>query len=66
MRAAHGYAETHFVVRVVSARFAGVAPVQRHRMVYAALGEDEMARNGLHALRIEARTPEEYAARLQK
>jgi BolA protein len=47
----------HFRVRVVSASFAGKAPLARHRMVYAALGE--MMQTDIHALAIEARAPNE-------
>jgi BolA family transcriptional regulator, general stress-responsive regulator len=49
--------ETHFRVKVVSAAFAGQTRVQRHRVVNA-LAEGEL-KAGLHALAIEARTPEE-------
>lgn len=49
----------HFSVRVVSAAFAGLAPLARHRRVYAALGD--LMRTDIHALAIEARTPEEAA-----
>ncbi len=45
----------HFRVRIVSAAFAGMAPLARHRAVYAALGE--MMRNEIHALQIEAYPP---------
>lgn len=47
----------HFRVRVVSAAFAGKAPLARHRLVYAALGE--MMQTDIHALAIEARAPNE-------
>jgi BolA protein len=47
----------HFTVRVVSPAFAGKAPLARHRAVYAALGE--MMQTDIHALAIEARTPDE-------
>lgn len=47
----------HLRVRVVSSRFDGLAPLQRHRLVYQALGA-ELA-GELHALGIVARTPEE-------
>ncbi|WP_425451783.1 BolA family protein [Solilutibacter pythonis] len=50
---AHGHG--HFSVRIVSARFAGMTPLARHRAVYAALGE--MMREDIHALAIEARAP---------
>ena len=46
----------HFQALVVSEAFAGKDLLERHRMVYAALGE----RMGqIHALSIRARTPEE-------
>ncbi|WFC40515.1 BolA family protein [Pseudoxanthomonas sp. SE1] len=47
----------HFTVRITSAAFAGKPPLARHRVVYAALGE--MMQTDIHALAIEARTPDE-------
>ncbi|HVK52312.1 MAG TPA: BolA family protein [Pseudoxanthomonas sp.] len=47
----------HFNVEIVSPAFAGLAPLARHRKVYAALGE--MMTTDIHALSISARTPEE-------
>ncbi len=47
----------HFTVRITSAAFAGKPPLARHRAVYAALGE--MMQTDIHALAIEARTPDE-------
>lgn len=47
----------HFNVRVVSAAFAGLRPLARHRAVYAALGA--MMETDIHALGVEALTPEE-------
>lgn len=47
----------HFRVRVVSAAFRGLALLARHRAVYAALGP--LMQSDIHALSIEARTPEE-------
>lgn len=47
----------HFRVFIVSSRFAGQNPLARHRQVYDALGE--MMRTDIHALSIQARTPEE-------
>lgn len=49
----------HFTVRIVSPVFAGKAPLARHRAVYAALGE--MMQTDIHALAIEASTPDEGA-----
>jgi BolA protein len=47
----------HFRVRLVSERFRGVARVERHRLVYEALGD--AMRGEIHALELDARTPEE-------
>jgi BolA protein len=45
----------HFHVRIVSPAFAGVLPIKRHRMVYAAL--KGLMDRGIHALSIDARAP---------
>jgi len=50
---------THFAARVVAAQFAQLRALARHQLVYAALGE-RMGRE-IHALSIEALTPEESA-----
>ncbi len=47
----------HFRVQIVSAAFAGLAPLARHRVVYAALGE--LMQTDIHALSIQARSPNE-------
>ena len=47
----------HFVVTIVSSAFAGTTPIQRHRMVYAALGD--LMKKEIHALSISARAPED-------
>ncbi|WP_296281210.1 BolA family protein [Pseudoxanthomonas sp.] len=47
----------HFTVRITSEAFAGKLPLARHRAVYAALGD--MMQTDIHALAIEARTPDE-------
>lgn len=44
----------HFSVDIVSEAFAGLAPLARHRRVYAALGD--MMQTDIHALSIRART----------
>jgi BolA family transcriptional regulator, general stress-responsive regulator len=43
----------HFHVQIVAAAFAGQSPLQRHRAVYAALGE--LMATDIHALSIDAR-----------
>jgi len=50
----------HFKALIVSAAFAGKRPIQRHQIVYAALG-DRM-REEIHALSMKTLTPEEFAA----
>ncbi len=49
----------HFSVRIVSRAFEGMAPLARHRAVYAALGE--LMQTDIHALSIDARSKEENA-----
>ncbi len=53
--------ESHFKVVIVSAAFAGQSLVQRHRAVNELLAAELQA--GVHALSIEALTPEQWAAR---
>ncbi|MGU9951698.1 MAG: BolA family protein [Gammaproteobacteria bacterium WSBS_2016_MAG_OTU1] len=48
----------HFRLKIVSPQFAGKTLLQRHRIVYAAIGD--LATAGLHALSIRAYSPEEY------
>jgi len=47
----------HFTVRLSSARFTGLPRVARHRLVYDALGS--LAAQGVHALAIVAKAPDE-------
>lgn len=46
---------SHFRIRIVAEAFRGLAPVGRHRLVYAAL--DDMLKQDIHALAIEALPP---------
>jgi acid stress-induced BolA-like protein IbaG/YrbA len=52
---------THFASLVVAPQFAGKRPIARHQLVYATLGE--LMGREIHALSIEALTPEEFAGR---
>jgi len=45
----------HFKVRIVSKRFAGTNPLERHRMVYEALGD--LMKTDIHALSLIAHPP---------
>lgn len=49
----------HFRVRIVAQQFAGLRPLQRHQLVYRSLGD--LMQTDIHALNIEALTPEEAA-----
>jgi BolA family transcriptional regulator, general stress-responsive regulator len=50
----------HFRVRIVSERFRGLTRIARHRLVYDCIAEQlTLQAAGIHALAIEARTPEE-------
>ncbi|HEV2285934.1 MAG TPA: BolA/IbaG family iron-sulfur metabolism protein [Steroidobacteraceae bacterium] len=49
--------QTHFAARVVAKEFAGLRPLARHQLVYRTLGA--LMGRAIHALSIEALTPEE-------
>ena len=51
----------HFQALVVSAEFTGRSRVQRHQLVYAALGE--RMREEIHALSMQTFTPDEWQSR---
>ena len=48
----------HFRVLVVSDRFRGQSPIKRHRLVYQAMGD--LMQTDIHALAIDAFTPDEF------
>lgn len=50
----------HFSVHIASPRFSGANRVQRHRMVYEALGD--MMQTDIHALHITASAPSDPQA----
>ena len=52
---------THYAARVVAREFAGKRPIARHQLVYRTLGE--LMGREIHAMSIEALTPEESASR---
>ena len=47
----------HYSLRIVSSRFIGLGRVARHRLVYHCLAE--LMQQGIHALVIDARAPDE-------
>jgi len=51
----------HYEAVVVSPAFAGKRTLQRHRLIYGALGEH--MGSAIHALSIQAYTPDEWSAR---
>lgn len=51
----------HFAARIVATQFAGLRPIARHQLVYRTLGE--LMGREIHALSIEALTPDEAGAR---
>lgn len=55
--AGHGAVGGHFAMTIVSDRFAGKRSMERHRMVYDALGA--LMKTDIHALSIDAKTPDE-------
>ena len=60
LHAGHAGAEDgkgHYDVTIVSAAFTDERPLARHRMIYDALGT--MMESEIHALRIDARVPQD-------
>ena len=51
---------THFESTIVAQSFNGKSRIQRHRLVYAALGKH--MESDIHALSMKLYTPEEYKA----
>ena len=51
----------HFSVLIVSERFQGLKSVERHRLIYQALGNE--FKKDIHALAVKALTPAEYQVR---
>jgi acid stress-induced BolA-like protein IbaG/YrbA len=52
---------THFASQIVATQFAGLRPIARHQLVYQTLGA--LVGREIHALSIDALTPEEFSAR---
>ena len=52
---------THYSARIVAQAFVGKRGIARHQLVYATLGE--LVGREIHALSIEAFTPDEWATR---
>ncbi|MEX3605434.1 MAG: BolA family protein [Burkholderia sp.] len=48
----------HFFATIVSAEFEGKRPIQRHQLVYAALGD--RIKQEIHALSMKTLTPAEW------
>jgi BolA protein len=57
-----GAGKGHFRLRIVSSRFDGLRPLQRHRLVNDALSP--LFADGLHAVAMETLTPAEFSRNL--
>ena len=53
--------KTHVAARIVASQFAGKRPIARHQLVYGTLGA--LMGREIHALSIEALTPEELGGK---
>ena len=53
----------HYTLNIVSTHFDGKPTLARHRMIYSALGE--MMKHDIHALNIQAATPQELKQAVQ-
>ncbi|MFA6971513.1 MAG: BolA family protein [Gallionella sp.] len=47
----------HYLLQIVTSQFTGKSTLVRHRMIYLALGD--MMKREIHALNIQAKTPDE-------
>ena len=47
----------HFTIKIVAAAFEGKSPIQRHRLIYAAL--EGLIGPEIHAIQIDAKSPKE-------
>lgn len=65
IRGATNTTESHFNLEIVSESFVGKNMPTRHRLVYKLL-DDELKNDGVHALLMKTRTPEEYEKRLNQ
>jgi stress-induced morphogen len=52
--------QDHWRAEIVSAKFAGLSLLQRHRLVMSALAEE--MKGPIHALTLDVKTPEEVGA----
>jgi len=66
MRGSQNTIESHFRLNIVSEQFANKSKPMRHRMVYQLLAEEMSMPNGVHAVQMTARTPEEAAKRAEQ
>ena len=48
----------HYLLTIVSPKFAGKSALERHRLIYTVL--QEMMHKNIHALSVKAYTPEEF------
>ena len=53
---------SHYTVTIVSEAFNGLSLIKRHRLVYDAVGD--LMTNDIHALSIQAKTPDEFGLTL--
>jgi BolA protein len=59
-----GHAASHLKLLIVSPDFENKAPLERHRLIYAALGD--LMGTIIHAIHINASTPTEWALKEDK
>lgn len=52
----------HFSLYIVTGRFEGLSQIKRHQAVYAVLSD--LLKSDIHALAIQAKTPDEAAVRM--
>ncbi len=58
--------ESHFTIYIVSENFKGKLQPARHRAIYSLLDDKLKMENGIHALSLKTKTPEEVARTIAK
>lgn len=61
MRGSTNTIESHFRLNIVSPEFANKSKPMRHRMVYKLLADEMSMANGVHAVQLSTKTPEEVS-----
>lgn len=66
MRGSSNTIESHFRLDIVSRAFENISKPMRHRLVYKLLAEEMSMADGVHAVQLSTKTPEEAEQQAQQ